>query len=221
MKKTRFLMLLISIVLAIPAMVSAQAARNTKEAVNNERQIKVDKKQVTRDQREVREFQSLLTKMDSARAQRAMDTYHRTNGQLRALMYQELEDARRKAAQSNVEVGQSHRERRGERLEAGTAGSAQDYHQPRDDNRDLRDDGRDRHQATARHDEMRRLLERAEVIAPGVKSGNRNAMDQCRDLMGSFLIVMHADLAASQAELREDGRERNEDRRERRSDYRR
>ena len=220
MKSQRLLIVAAGIVLMVPALVCAQEARNTKEAVNNEKQIAVDKQQLARDQREVKDFERLLHELDTLREARAVDSFMRLNLRIRAAMDRELMQARTKAGQAGREVNQSRREKRGERQEAGTTDLARDYHQLNDDRRDLRDDRRDLRGAAARADRMAAIIASSDALQEAVRSNNSDAIAETRRLMGEFLEVLRADLAANSAELTEDRGERREDRRERRTDRR-
>lgn len=220
MKSQRLLIIAAGIVLMVPALVCAQATRNTKEVVNNEKQIAVDKQQLARDQREVKDFERLLHELDTLREARAVDSFMRLNLKIRALMDRELKQARTKAGQAGREVNQSRREKRGERQEAGTTDLARDYQQLNDDRRDLRDDRRDLRGAAARADRMAAIIASSDALQEGVRSNNPDAIAESRRLMGEFLEVLKADLAATSSELTEDRVERREDRRERRTDQR-
>jgi hypothetical protein len=219
-KTKRLLIVAAAIVIMIPALVSAQAARNTKEVVNNERQIAVDKKQLARDRSEVEEFERLLHELDTLREARAVESFMRLNTRLRTAMDRELKQARAKVVGAGREVNQSRREKRGERQEAGATGSARDYLQLNDDRRDLRDDLRDARAAAARADRMQAILSSSNALQQAIRRGNADAIAENRRLMGEFLEVLRADLAATAGELGEDRRERAEDRRERRTDRR-
>ena len=220
MTKQRLLILAAAIVILIPVLVLAQASRNTKEAANNRHQISVDKQQIARDQREVEEFERMLRKMDTLREPRATETFTRINTKIRTAMNRELEQAWAKSAQSGREVNHSRRENRGEQQEAAATGLASDYHQLIDDRRDLRDDRRDRRGAAARADRMNAILASSDALQAAVRNRNADAIAENRRLMGEFLEVLRADLAANSAELAEDRRESAEDQRERRTDRR-
>jgi hypothetical protein len=207
----RLLIIATAIVILAPALLCAQAARNKKEVINNEHQIVVDKRQLTRDQREVGEFERLLREMDALREARAVDSFMRINLKIRAAMDRELKQARTRAGQSGREVNQSRREKRGERQEAGTTGLARDYHQLNDDTRDLRDDRRALRGAAARADRMNAIIASSNALQSGVRNSNADAIAENRRLMGEFLEVLRADLAATAAELNEDHGERRED----------
>jgi hypothetical protein len=215
--KQRLLIIAAAIVTLIPVLVLAQTSRNTKEAVNNQHQIALDKQQVVRDQREVEEFGRLLREMDTLREARATETFTRINTKIRTAMDRELEQARARVAQAGRQMNQSRRERRGERQEAATTGLARDYHQLNDDRRDQRDDRSDLHGAAARADRMDAILSSSDALQVAVRNRNADAIAENRRLMGEFLEVLRADLAASSSELSEDRKESGEDRRERRT----
>jgi hypothetical protein len=206
------------IVLLLPVIVSAQSGRNAKERVNNETQIAVDKHQLARDQREVQEFERLLRELDTLRESRAGESYLRINTKLRAAMARELAQARAKTGQAGREVNQSRREKHAERMEAAATDLPRDYRQLADDRRDLRDDRRDRQAAAVLARRMDSIISLATSLQPAVTEGNSDAIAENRRLMGEFLEVLQADLAATRSELGEDRRERREDGRERRTD---
>lgn len=220
MKKKHLLILVMAVGLAVPAAVFGQTARNVKEAVNDNAQISRDKKQIARDTEEIAQLNALLVKMDAARDSKARDVFLSTNRRARSAMRREVDEARRKLGLAQVEVGQSRRERRGERQEANMSGNLRDYAQLGDDRRDLRDDRRDRRAARNRLDRMTRILEETEKLAARVTTGDKAAVARSRELMSEFVSVMEEDLAATKKELGEDRRERREDRRERRTDRR-
>jgi hypothetical protein len=204
-------------VIAVPSLVSAQAARNAREAVQDEVQIARDKQQLVRDQQEVKDFDSMLTDLSPAMD---ADAYAELSGRLRNAMKREHEQAQAKVSQATREVGQSRRELRGERREAAMSASVQDKLQRGDDRRDLRDDRVDRGAAQRRAKHMHSLIAKCEALQPAIRQGHEGAMVKNQRLMGEFLEVMRADLRATAGELGEDRRERREDRRERRSDRR-
>jgi hypothetical protein len=210
----------LALIIFLPAALFAQSARNTKEYINNETQIAVDKRQLARDSREVDEFEKMLRDFDTLRQARAVEAFLRVNTRIRTAMHREVEQARAKAGRATREVNQSRREKRGERQEARSTDLARDYHQLRDDRRDLRDDRRDLFAAAARADRMDSILSRTDALQPMVRDGDTDAIAENRRLMGEFLEVLRADLAAAKSELSEDRRERREDRRERRTDRR-
>ncbi len=206
--------------IALPSVLFAQSAKNSREYTQSEKQITIDKKQLARDRIEVKEFETLLAAMDALDMPGAMDDFRRLNRRLRAAMKPEYDQAKRKVTQANREVRQSRREARGERQEARITGSLRDRAQAHDDRRDLRDDRRDRTFAKGRAERMGAIIEETENLHPALSEGKIEAIEKNRRLLGEFLELLHSDLSATQAELGEDRRERREDRRERRTDRR-
>jgi hypothetical protein len=219
-KSTRSFFVVLALTCFLPLALHAQTAGNTREAVNNEKQITVDKHQIARDSREVENFERLLREFDTMLEAGSVESCYRINTRLRVAMDRELEQARAKTGQAKREVAQSRREKRREYQEAHASGLASDYNQLFDDRRDLRDDKRDTRAATVRMNRMDSIIAMTNVLQPTVRDGNADALAETRRLMGEFLEVLRADLAASKAELVEDRGERREDRGERRTDGR-
>jgi hypothetical protein len=220
LKKQRLLVMAAAIATLVPVLVGAQAGRNAREALHDQSQIGVDEHQLARDRREVEEFERLLGEMDTLRQAGAGDSFMRINTKIRAAMDREVKQARAKAAQAGREVNLSRREKRGERQEASATGLARDYHQLNDDRRDLRDDRRDLRGVAGRAERLATIMASSDALQAAVREKNADAIAENRRLMGEFLEVLKADVAATSSELTEDKRERREDRRERRTDRR-
>jgi len=209
---------LLTLAAALP--LRAQSARNTAEAIADERQIQAERAALERDREEAERFAALIKSLESARRERDLERYLQINTALRGMMAREADQAGRKAARAQAEVGQSRREARAEVMEAHASGLAHDGLRALDDRRDLRDDRRDRAAISARSSEMGALISRAEALLPRVEDADLEAFSDNGVVMRRFLDIVRADLAATQLELGEDLGERREDRRERGSDRR-
>jgi hypothetical protein len=209
---------LLTLVAALP--LRAQSARNTAEAVADQRQIQAERAALERDREEAERFAALIESLESARHERDLERYLQVNTALRGMMAREADQARRKAARAQAEVGQSRREARAEVMEAHASGLPRDGLQVLDDHRDLRDDRRDRAAISTRASEMGALISRAETLLPRVEDADLEAFSDNGVVMRRFLEIVRADLTATQRELGEDLSERREDRRERHSDRR-
>jgi hypothetical protein len=211
----------IGIVLSVwPVVASPQTARNKSEAATDNRQIVAGRAQLQRDSRELAEFEGFVRSLEDAREDRMAKRYNDANAHIRLAMKREIEQARKKAAQSKGEVRQSRRESKGEKMEANTTGNSRDFAQAIDDKRDLRDDRRDwRARADVLRD-MERVAQQSTALDADIVPGKRDALVRNDGLAHEFLSLMREDWARTQAELGEDRRERREDRRERRTDSR-